>query len=119
MTVIHVPRPSPEAHNPDRPASSLLLAQIEHLHNAERDLPLRYRSKRYIRAIKTEGEAAEYIQHVTEAIHQAHADAAAERERRGRRKPKRGIAIAAAAAPARSKRAGTAKAKSSRRGQDA
>ena len=38
--------------------SSLLLAQIQHLQHAERRLPLRYRSKIYTHAIKTEGEAA-------------------------------------------------------------
>src|SRR5258708_422724 len=61
MTIIPVPRPSQNAGNPDRPVSSLLLAQIQHLQHAERRLPLRYRSKIYTHAIKTEGEAARYI----------------------------------------------------------
>jgi len=96
MTVIHVPRPKPSAMNPDRPANALLQAQMEHLQHAERRLPLRYRSKTYTRAIKTEGEAAAYIRDITEAIHQAHQDAAADRARHARRK--RGLEIAAAAA---------------------
>ena len=59
MNVIHVPRPSPKAMNPDRPANALILAQVSHLQQAESRLPLRYRSEIYIHAIKTEGEAAE------------------------------------------------------------
>jgi len=74
MEVIHVPRPSKEAMDPDRPANALLLAQVSHLQHAERQLPLRYRSEIYTHAIKTEGEAASYIREVTEAIHQAHAE---------------------------------------------
>ena len=75
--------------NKNRAVSGLLKAQILHLHEAERRLPLRHRSDIYINAIKTEGEAAEYIREVTMAIHAAHAAAAAKRGR--------GIAIAAAA----------------------
>jgi hypothetical protein len=79
VTIIFVPRPSKNAMNPDRPVSSLLLAQIQHLQHAERRLPLRYRTEIYTRAIRTEGEAARYIREVTEAIHRAHADAVAKR----------------------------------------
>jgi len=91
MTLIHVPRPDVKsAMNPDRPVNALLKAQIQHLQNAERNLPLRHRTDIYVNAVKTEGEAAEYIRQVTAAIHQAHDAAAAKRGR--------GIAIAAAAA---------------------
>lgn len=79
MALIAVPRPSKNAMNPNRPVSSLLLAQVQHLHHAERRLPLRYRSEIYTHAIRTEGEAARYIREVTEAIHLAHAHAAAAR----------------------------------------
>jgi hypothetical protein len=90
MTLIPVPRPDVKsAMNPDRPANALLMAQIQHLHDAERNLPVRHRTDIYINAIKTEGEAAEYIRRVTEAILGAHEAAAAKR--------RRGIAIAAAA----------------------
>jgi len=76
MEVIHVPRPSKKAMDPDRPANGLLLAQVLHLQHAEKQLPIRYRSEIYAHTIKTEGEAARYIREVTEAIRQAHADAA-------------------------------------------
>jgi hypothetical protein len=93
MVLIRVPRPN-DAYNPDRPMGSLLKAQVEHLREAESKLPLRYRHEidTYIKAIKTEGEAAAYIRKVTEAIHDAHADA-----ERGRRAPKRKRVIEIAA----------------------
>jgi hypothetical protein len=95
VTIIDVPRPSKNAMDPDRPVSALLLAQIQHLQHAEQRLPLRHRTSIYTHAIRTEGEAARYIREVTEAIHRAHAEAAAERVKPGRlRKPGR---IAAAA----------------------
>jgi hypothetical protein len=98
MTLIKVPRPRRGAMDPERPVNALLQAQIEHLQHAERRIPLRYRSKIYTHAIRTEGEASAYIRDATEAIHKAHADAAAERARRGRRRrAERGIAIAAEA----------------------
>lgn len=94
MPLIHVPRPPKSAYDPDRPVSSLLKSQMEHLHEAERKLPLRYRSEIYINAIKTEGEAARYIREITEKIHEAHEEA--ERARRAPRR-KRPLEIAAVA----------------------
>jgi len=93
MVLIRVPRPK-DAYNPDRPMGSLLKAQVEHLREAESKLPLRYRHEidTYIKAIKTEGEAATYIRKITEAIHDAHADA-----ERARRAPKRKRVIEIAA----------------------
>jgi hypothetical protein len=82
MAIIPVPRPSKKAWNPDRPVNALLLAQVWHLQHAERRLPLRYRSRIYTHAIRTEGEAARYIREVTEAIHKAHVDAKADRAKR-------------------------------------
>ena len=69
MALIHVPRPK-NAYNPDRPMGSLLKAQVDHLRQAESRLPLRYGHQidTYIKAIKTEGEAANYIRKVTEAM---------------------------------------------------
>jgi len=94
MTLIHVPRPPKSAYNPDRPITSLLKSQVEHLYEAEKKLPLRYHTEIYVNAIKTEGEAARYVREVTEAIHAAHEDA-----ERGRLAPKRkrGLEIAAVA----------------------
>ena len=94
MTMIHVPRPT-NAFNPNRPVSALLKAQMEYLHEAEKRLPLRYHSEIYINAVKTEGEAAKYIKHVTEAIHEAHRDAATRAKAVPKRK--RVIEIAAVA----------------------
>lgn len=109
MDVIPVPRPSKAAMNPDRPANALLLSQVEHLRKAERDLPERYRTDIYVRAIKTEREASRYIREVTEAIHQAHEDAATERAKAAFRRPKKGVTIAASAASRSRKAAPKAK----------
>jgi len=81
MALIHVPRPPASAMNRDRPISSLLKSQLQHFRVAHRNLPRRYQSEFYVNAIKTEGEAAEYIRQVTEGIHKAHAAAAAKRAR--------------------------------------
>src|SRR6058998_1898272 len=94
----------------DRPANALLLVQVSHLQPAERQLPLLCRSEIYTQAIKTEGEAASYIREVTEAIHQAHADAA---KRRAKPARKRGLEIAAAAE--RPKRSSKKKTKATKR----
>jgi len=77
------PTPPQSAINKDRPVNTLLKMQMEHLHVAEKRLPLRHHTDIYVNAIKTEGEAAEYIRRVTEAIHAAHAEAAAKRARKG------------------------------------
>jgi hypothetical protein len=103
MDPIIVPRPK-GVRNPDRAVSSLLLAQVKHLREAEKNLPPRYHSGIFSHAIQTEGEAARYIRAVTEAIHAAHDDAAAERVRRAR-KPKEVITIAAVADEAAERRA--------------
>ena len=84
MAIIAVPKPSKNSMNPGRDVNCLLRTQVEHLQHAERRLPLRYRSSIYTHAIRTEGEAAQYIREVTEAIHKAHVDAAKERGRRAR-----------------------------------
>src|SRR6266567_1913093 len=100
MSLIHVPKPSKRARNPNRPVSSLLRMQIEHLHEAEKRLPLRYRPEIYVNAIKTEGDAAKYIRETTEAIHAAHVAAARPRRASGRKRT-REITVAAEKLPAR------------------
>jgi hypothetical protein len=94
MALIRVPKPPRSAYDPDRPVSSLLKSQIDHLREAESKLPLRYRSELYVKAVRTEGEAAEYIREVTEAIHEAHEEA---QRRRSAPQRKRVIEIAAVA----------------------
>jgi len=116
MDPIIVPRPK-SVRDPDRPASGLLLAQVKHLREAEKSLPLRYHSEIFSHAIQTEGEAARYVRAVTEAIHAAHDDAAAERVRRRTKKRKGVIEIAAVADEAAERKAKTgsrAKKKSTR-----
>lgn len=96
MVLIRVPRPPASAINPSRPVNALLMAQIMHLQEAEQRLPLKYQTDIYAHAIKTEGEAAEYIRAVTEAIHEAHAAAAARRAKKvAARRPVFEIAAAA------------------------
>jgi hypothetical protein len=95
MALIHVPRPR-NAMNPNRPVNALLKAQMLHLHDAESKLPVRHHTDIYINAIKTEGEAANYIRQVTEEIHAAHA-AAAKKRAQPAPKLKRVIEIAAVA----------------------
>ena len=85
MTVVYFPQPK-SVRDPDRPVSSLLLAQVKHLREAEMSLPARYQSGIFSHAIQTEGEAARYVREVTEAIHAAHDDAVADRVKRA---PKR------------------------------
>ena len=85
MALITVPKPPKSAYDPNRPATSLLKAHVEHMREAESKLPIKYRSDFYAKAVRTEGEAAEYIRDVTEAIHEAHADAEKRRQTRKRK----------------------------------
>ncbi len=91
MALIHVPRPE-NAWDPNRPVNALLKSQILHLHDAELKLPVRQQTDIYINAIKTEGEAADYVRQVTEAIRAAHQTAAAKRARPAVKRTKKGMA---------------------------
>ena len=97
MAVVHVPKPPKSAYDPNRPMSSLLRSQIDHLQEAEARLPLQYCSRLYAKAIKTEGDAARYIREVTEGIRRAHEDAASSRTPRKAPARRRVIEIAAVA----------------------
>lgn len=81
MDPILVPKPK-SIRDPDRPAGSLLLAQVRHLQKAERTLPPKYNSGFFHKEVLTEFEAARYVEAVTKAIHKAHDDAVRERRRR-------------------------------------
>lgn len=91
MDPIPVPKPK-GVRDPNRAASSLLLAQIHHLHEAEKNLPVRYHSGIFHKSLITEGDVARYVRSVTEAIHKAHGDAAKERAKAvaKRKAPRRG-----------------------------
>lgn len=65
MTVIALPPRPKNAFNPNRPASALLLSQVEHLEHAI-GLPERKRRK------MTEGEAARYIGELTGQLFEQH-----------------------------------------------
>jgi hypothetical protein len=91
MAVIIVPKPPKGAFNKNRPVSALLKNQILHLQQAEFRLPVRQQTNIYINKIKTEGEAADYIERVTRELHPEGArrfDIAAMREPRPSRKTK-------------------------------
>ena len=108
MTVVYFPQPK-GVRDPNRPVGSLLLAQVKHLREAEKNLPPHYRSLIFSHSgifshsIQTEGEAARYVRAVTEAIHAAHDDAAAERVRKAPKR-RRVIEIAAVADEAAERR---------------
>jgi hypothetical protein len=93
MAIIRVPKPPQSAFDPERPASSLLKTQIRHLHEAERMLPPGEHSDMYVNRIRTEREAAAYIQHVTARLHSEGAPLA-KRVSKAKRRPAT-LAIAA------------------------
>jgi hypothetical protein len=98
--VVPVPKSSPRAYRPDRPISGLVAHQLQHLQMVEQSLPARHRLGADLNAIKTEGQAASFVAHVTNALHALHAPpvlakprrkAAPKRPaRRPRRAPRRG-----------------------------
>lgn len=67
--VVAVPKPHKSAYNPDRPVSDLVRNQILHMSVAERSLEKRHQSPLDVHAIKTEGQASEYIEHLTKKLH--------------------------------------------------
>src|SRR5271165_6951131 len=94
MAVIKVPKPQEGSFNKNRPVSALLKNQILHLHEVERKFPPSQHSGIYINAIKTEGDAAAYIEKVTARLHpegakQVRFDIAASAQSEPSAKPKR------------------------------
>jgi hypothetical protein len=69
--LVHVPKPSRKAYNPNRPLERNLLikSQVEHFAEADRHLPPEYQTGIDVSTVKTEGQAAEYVKQVTAAIH--------------------------------------------------
>jgi hypothetical protein len=94
---IKVPQPPKSAMNKERPVSSLLKTQLEHIQEAEFRLPSRAQTNIYINAIKTEGEAADYIKKVTSRLHQQHDVALRKRSREKVKTTRAPFEIAAAA----------------------
>jgi hypothetical protein len=60
VVTVNVPKPPRAAYDPSRPASSLLLSQIERLQRV------------VLEAIQTEAEAAEYIRALMRRVKRAH-----------------------------------------------
>ncbi len=69
VNVVHVPRPSPNSLNKDRPLSSLLKNQVEHFQELENKLPALEKTALPTSSIRTEGEAAQYIRKMTAKLH--------------------------------------------------
>jgi hypothetical protein len=72
MKIVKYPKPSLAGYDPNRPLhkNQLILKQVEHFHQVEKNLPEHLRTDTDIQDVKTEGEAAEYIARVTKAIHE-------------------------------------------------
>ena len=67
--VVPVPRPHAPRFEPDRPITDLVRNQLLHLSLAQRSLPKHHRAPVDVYFITTEGEASDYIQHITEKLH--------------------------------------------------
>jgi len=69
--VIRVPRPARSSYQPHRPLAKnvLLQNQVKHFRELEKHLAPEHQSGIAHESIQTEGQAAEYIRHVTEKIH--------------------------------------------------
>ncbi len=71
--VIRVPKPARSSYQPHRPLSknTLILNQVKHFRELEKDLPREHQSGLFESLIAegaTEGQAAEYIRHVTKKL---------------------------------------------------
>jgi hypothetical protein len=70
VTRIDVPHPPASSINRERPANALIMAQVEHIHHAEKNrLPRHKLSGKHPSQIHTEAEAAAYIREVTKLLH--------------------------------------------------
>ena len=69
--IVKFPKPSGTAFNPNRPLekNALIQAQVTHFQAAEKGLPAHLQTGINVAAIRTEGQASEYIGHVTRALH--------------------------------------------------
>ena len=84
--VVRVPKSSPDAYHPERPISGLVAHQLQHLQLVQQGLPARHRLGADPGAIKTEGQAATFVAHVTDALHRLSAAAPAKAKAKARRR---------------------------------
>ncbi len=71
--VVHVPKPSPSAFDKNRPLERnlLLKKQVEHFREVEKRLEPEHHTGIDHAAIRTEGQAADYIRKMTAHLHPA------------------------------------------------
>jgi hypothetical protein len=67
--VVKVTRPHAKRFEPHRPNTDLVRNQLLHLSLAQRHLPREHHHPSDVYSIKTEGEASEFIRHVTAKLH--------------------------------------------------
>ena len=69
--VIRVPRTARSSYQPHRPLHKnvLLQNQVKHFREIEKGLPPEDQTGTPIESIQTEGQAAEYIRHITGKLH--------------------------------------------------
>jgi hypothetical protein len=67
--VVKVPRPHAKRFEPHRPITDLVRNQLLHLSLAQRHFPREHHHPTDVYSIKTEGEASEFIRHVTAKLH--------------------------------------------------
>jgi hypothetical protein len=67
--VVPVPRPQPGSMNKERPISQLLKQQMTHFREVEKTWPPAKQTGIDIELVKTEAEAAAYIQKITAVLH--------------------------------------------------
>jgi hypothetical protein len=69
--VVRVPKAARSSYQPHRPLHKnvLLLNQVKHFREIEKDLPAKHQAGTPIESIQTEAQAAEYIRHITKKLH--------------------------------------------------
>jgi len=67
--VVPISRPHKPRFEPDRPITDLVRNQLFHLSLAQHSLPKHHHAPKDVYSITTEGEASEYIQHITAKLH--------------------------------------------------
>ncbi|HYL78081.1 MAG TPA: hypothetical protein VEU96_27955 [Bryobacteraceae bacterium] len=69
--VIRVPKAAKSSYNPNRPLekNTLLLNQVKHFLELEKQLPLEQQTRIDPASIKTEAHASEYVQKMTAILH--------------------------------------------------
>jgi hypothetical protein len=110
MAVIKVPKPPKNAFDKNRPLSTLLGWQIYHAQEAELALPVGHSTDVYVNAIKTEGEAADYIRQVTQRVQEMHGTAVQKPKGKAKAAGRRGLTMAASARPSAKRKTRTTRA---------